>query len=199
MKLPYLIPILLLSACSTPRPSKVTVRPQEPPPAMDDSAVRYSEVLRAYHIGRYADPNHTRLMHESHTVYRVEVNSRWNLHPGANCSSAQDFATTSTNVAFSPPSLNDATLAELNLQKATTAQVMGQAKSLAASLEQLQAVLHQARLGVEETAAVRALVVTLEKRLQAMETEQRRLTQPLTVPQATESDTNSLAMPLLEK
>lgn len=195
MKLLCLIPLLLLGACSTSRPPKLTVRPQEPPPAMDDSAVRYPEVFRAYHIGRYADPNSSLVMHEHHTVYRVEAHSRWNLHPGSDCAVVPELSTISTNPAFSSPPLSDATLAELNLQKSTTAQVMSQAKVLAASLDQLHAVLHQAKLGAEETANVRKLVATLEKRLQAMETEQRRLAQTLAAPPVSESNTNTPASP----
>jgi hypothetical protein len=76
----YLIPLLFLSACSTA--PKLTLRPQQPPPATDNSAVRYPEVLHAYHIGRYADPNDDLIMHEQHVVYRVEENTRWNFHPG---------------------------------------------------------------------------------------------------------------------
>lgn len=195
MKLLCLIPLVLLSACSTSRSPKLTVRSQEPPAAMGDSVVRYPEVFRAYHIGRYSDPNNSLVMHEHHTVYRVEAHSRWNLHPSSDCAAVLELLTTSTNAAFSSPPLSDATLAELNLQKATTAQVMGQAKVLAASLHQLQAVLRQTKLGAEETATVSKLVVTLEKRLQAMEAEQRRLAQTLTIPPTSDSNTNTPANP----
>ena len=138
MKLLCLIPLVFLGACSTSRPPKLTVRPQEPPPAMDAPAVRYPEVFRAYHIGRYAEPNNSGVMHEHHTVYRVEAHSRWNLHPGSDCSVVPELSTTPTYPAFSAPPLSDAILAELNLQKSTTAQVMSQAKVLAASLDQLR-------------------------------------------------------------
>ncbi len=195
MKLLCLIPLVFLGACSTSKPPKLTLHPQEPPPAMDNSAIRYPEVFRAYHVGRYADPNNSLVMNEHHTVYRVEAHSRWNLHPGSDCPVVQELSTTTTNSAFSPPLLSDATLAELNLQKATTAQVMSQAKVLAASLDQLQAVLRQAKLGAEETAALRKLVATLEKRLQTMEVEQGRLAQTLAAPPASESNTNTPTSP----
>ena len=80
MKTYYLIPLMFLSACSTT--PKVTLRPQSPPPATDNSAVRYPEVVRAYHFGRYVDPNDDLVMHEQHVVYRVEENTRWDLRPG---------------------------------------------------------------------------------------------------------------------
>ena len=77
--------------------------------------------------------------------------------------------------------------------------LIGQSKLLASSLDQLQSVLRQAMLGVEETAVVRALIVTMEKRLQAMETEQRRLARTLAAPPTTESETNAPATPVNEK
>jgi hypothetical protein len=80
MKMFYLVPLLFLSACSTA--PKLALRPQQPPPATDNSAVRYPEVIRAYHVGRYADPNDDLVMHEQHVVYRIEENTRWDLHPG---------------------------------------------------------------------------------------------------------------------
>ena len=45
---------MFLTACSTT--PKLALRPQSPPPAADNSAVRYPEVVRAYHVGRYVDP-----------------------------------------------------------------------------------------------------------------------------------------------
>jgi hypothetical protein len=199
MKLSYFIPLLFLSACSTPKRLALTVRPQEPPPVLECEDVRYPEWLRAYHVGRYADPNNARIMHEHHTVYRLEANSRWNLHPGLDCSVNLESSTTPTNAAFSQPALNDAALAELNLQKAATAQVINQAKVLTASLDQLQAAIRQARMGIEETAAARAAVVALERRLQAMEAEQRRLSQSVVMPPVNAGETNLLSSPLTDK
>ena len=79
MKMFYLVPLLFLSACSTT--PKLVLRPQQLP-ATNADGIRYPEVLHAYHIGRYADPNDDALMHEQHVVYRVEENPRWDLHPG---------------------------------------------------------------------------------------------------------------------
>ena len=81
MKTLYFIPLMFLTACSTP--PKLTLRPQSPPPAVDNSTVRYPEVVRAYHVGRYADPNDDLVMHEQHVVYRVEENTRWDLRPAS--------------------------------------------------------------------------------------------------------------------
>jgi len=59
---------------------KLVLQPQPPSPLAADT-VRYPEVVRAYHVGRYADPNDDLVMHEQHVVYRVEENTRWDLHP----------------------------------------------------------------------------------------------------------------------
>ena len=76
MKSFHLIPLLFLSACSTS--PKVTLRPQPSPP-VENATVRYPEVVRAYHFGRYVDPSDDLVMHEQHTVFRVEENTRWSL------------------------------------------------------------------------------------------------------------------------
>jgi hypothetical protein len=55
MKILRFIPLLFLTACSTT--PKLTLRPQQPPPAADNSAVRYPEVVHGYHFARYVDPN----------------------------------------------------------------------------------------------------------------------------------------------
>ena len=127
MKAYYLIPLLFLSACSTT--PKLVLRPQQPP-ATNTAGIRYSEVLHAYHIGRYADPNNDLIMHEQHVVYRVEDNTRWNFHPGAVGASTA----VPRDAAFAPAPLNDAILAEVSSQRLATAQIMMQARSLSAAL-----------------------------------------------------------------
>jgi len=62
--------------------AELTLRQQQPS-TTDAVGVRYPEVLHAYHIGRYADPNDSLVLHEQHVVYRVEENTRWDFHPGS--------------------------------------------------------------------------------------------------------------------
>ncbi len=40
--------------------------------------LRTSEIVKAYPIGRYVDPASGRVMHEKHTIYRVEEDAAWN-------------------------------------------------------------------------------------------------------------------------
>ncbi len=113
MKAYYLIPLLFLSACSTT--PKLVLRPQQPP-ATNADGIRYPEVLHAYHVGRYADPNDDLIMHEQHVVYRVEENTRWDFHPGP--ADGNLPALPSRDAAFAPAPVNDAILAEVNSQAA---------------------------------------------------------------------------------
>ena len=103
MKAYYLIPLLFLSACSTT--PKLVLRPQQPP-ATNADGIRYPEVLHAYHVGRYADPNDDLIMHEQHVVYRVEENTRWDFHPGP--ADGNLPALPSRDAAFAPAPVNDA-------------------------------------------------------------------------------------------
>ncbi len=164
MKSLYLIPLLFLSACSTT--PKLTLRPQPPSPAAD--TVRYPEVVRAYHFGRYVDPHDDLVMHEQHTVFRVEENTRWDLHPatGVNEFTPQPSP---RDAAFSSPPINDAVLAEVNAQKLATAQITMQSRTLSAALAQFQTALSQTKINLQEMAALRATVNDMKHRLDALE------------------------------
>ena len=144
MKILRLIPLMFLTACSTT--PKLTLQPQPPSPLAADT-VRYPEIVRAYHVGRYADPNDDLVMHEEHVVYRVEENTRWDLRPvrAATLGGAVTFPTEPAprDAAFSPVPVNDAVLAEVNAQKLATVQIMVQARTLSLALTQFQTALQQ--------------------------------------------------------
>jgi hypothetical protein len=180
MKVYYLIPLLFLPACSTA--PKLTLRPQQPPAKV--SGVRYPEIIGAYHVGRYADPNDDLIMHERHTVYRVEENSRWDLHPNAGVSST----TIPRDAAFSPAPVNDDILAEVNSQRLATVEIMSQARTLSAALMQFQSALQQTRTNLQQAAALRATVAELKKRLDALESAQA---QSAALPASNLSTTNA--------
>jgi hypothetical protein len=165
MKTLYLIPLLFLSACSTT--PKLTLRPQQPTAANTDG-IRYPEVLHAYHIGRYADPNDDSLMHEQHVVYRVEENTRWNFHPGP--ADGNLPAAPSRDAAFAPTPVNDAILAEVNSQRLATTEIMMQARTLSTALAQFQTALSQTKTNLQETARLRASVNEMKQRLNSLET-----------------------------
>jgi hypothetical protein len=169
----YLIPLLFLSACSTA--PRLTLRPQQPS-ATDADGIRYPEVLHAYHVGRYADPNDDLIMHEQHVVYRVEESTRWNFHSGP---VAGDLpAIPSRDAAFAPTPVNDAILAEVNSQKAATTQIMMQARILSAALAQFQTALQQTKTNLQETVILRASVNNMKQRLDALESAPGQLSPP---------------------
>jgi hypothetical protein len=185
MKIYHLIPLMFLSACSTT--PKLTLRPQSPPPAADNSAVRYPEVVRAYHFGRYVDPNDDLVMHEQHTVYRVEENTRWNLQP-LRAATASPVFSVPHDPAFSPAPVNDAILAEVNAQKLATVQIMMEAKTLAGALARFQVALQQTKTNLQEMAALRATVSGMKRRLDALEAAQEQTPQPLPPPNSTTNE-----------
>ena len=172
MKSLYLIPLLFLSACSTA--PKLVLRPQPSPPINAD-AIRYPEIVRAYHFGRYVDPHDGLVMHEQHTVFRVEENTRWDLQPlrAATIGCAPISVTTTTaphDVAFSPLPVNDAVLAEVNAQRLATAQIIMQSRMLSSVLAQFQTALSQTKTNLQETAILRATVSDIKHRLASLET-----------------------------
>jgi hypothetical protein len=167
MKTYYLIPLLFLSACSTP--PKLALHPQQLPP-MDNAAVRYPEVVRAYHVGRYVDPYDDLVMHEQHAIYRVEENTRWNFHPGL--AEGNLLAPPPRDTAFAPAPVNDAILAEVNSQRLATTEIMMQARTLSVALSQFQSALQQTKTNLQETAILRASVNDMKQRFAALETAQ---------------------------
>jgi hypothetical protein len=185
MKIYYLIPLLFLSACSTT--PKLTLRPQQPA-ATDADGIRYPEVLHAYHVGRYADPNDDLIMHEQHVVYRVEENTRWNFHPGPTDGNLPVLPP--RDAAFAPAPVNDAILAEVNSQRLATAEIMMQARTLSAALAQFQVALQQTKTNLQETALLRMTVNDMQKRLDALATASEQS------PAATLSTTNESSDPL---
>jgi hypothetical protein len=66
MKYLALFALIFVGSCAS-RPQLV-VRPSPPAAVESIEAVRYSEVVRAYHVGRFVDPKHPETMHERHTV-----------------------------------------------------------------------------------------------------------------------------------
>ena len=166
MKPYYIIPLLFLSACASTTP-KLTLSPLSTPLENPDG-IRYPEVLHAYHVGRYADPNDDAIMHEQHVVYRVEENTRWDLRPATVGNNAFTTSSMPRDAAFSPAPVNDAILAEVNSQRLATAQIMMQTRTLSAALAQFQAALSQTKTNFQETARLRVTVNDLQRRLDAL-------------------------------
>lgn len=141
MKFLILLFFLLLPSCASRPVPSTSVLETKPLPEHVSGSLRRPDVVRAYHVGRYVDPNYPGILHEHHPVYRVEVSSRWNLR--SDPSGTESLANTSsyTDAAYSPPPSNDLITAELKRQKDATETVMWEATQLAKSYDELQKVI----------------------------------------------------------
>ena len=171
MKYLALIPLVLVASCASRQ--QVTLRPTPPPGVEPVEAVRYGEVVRTYHLGRYIDPNHPETMHEQHPVYRIEVSARWNLHPGAQ--NTANLLNPPPDAAYTPPLTNDALVAEMNRQQETTARVMLEAAKLAQSYGELQSFLGEMKNVARNNAQLSVRIATNEQRIAAFDRELQKL------------------------
>lgn len=171
MKYLALIPLVFAASCAS-RP-QIVVRPLPQPAVEPVESVRYGEVVRAYHVGRYVDPHHPETMHEQHPVYRVEISARWNLRPGP--LNTANLLNPPPDAAFSPLPTNDALAAEMNRQREATARVMMEAATLAKSYAELQSVLHEMKNVARNNAAMNLRLATNELRVVNFEKELQKL------------------------
>jgi hypothetical protein len=174
MKYLALAPLLLVASCAS-RP-QLAFRPLPPPSIEPVEAVRYGEVVRAYHVGRYVDPNHPETMQEQHPVYRVEVSARWNLHPGS--PSVGKLLNQPPDAAFAPAPTNDVVVAELNHQREVTARVMQESARLVQSCGELQAVVVEMKNVARNNALFGARLATNEQRLEEFRRELQKFSMP---------------------
>jgi hypothetical protein len=161
MKYLALIPLVFVAACAS-RPQLV-VRPVPPTAVEPVESVRYAEVIRAYHIGRFVDPSHPETMHEQHPVYRIETSARWNLHPGP--ASTANLLNPPPDAAFATTPTNDAVIAEMNRQRDATARVMSEAARLAQSYGELQNLFTEMKNVARNNALLGARVANAEQRV----------------------------------
>jgi hypothetical protein len=174
MKYLALIPLMFIVSCAS-RPKPQVVLRSASPPAIDRvEEVRYSEIVRGYHVGRYVDPNHPETLHEQHPVYRIETSGRWNLHPGVQTSVT--LLNLPRDAAFAPPPTNDVVLAEINRQREATERVMSQAVRLARSYDELQKVVGEMKTVARNNATMNARVAESEQRLTELRQELQKLT-----------------------
>ena len=176
------VPLLVIS-CASRSPTPVAVEPLLSVVVSPVESVRHVEVVRAYHLGRYVDPNQPGVMHEQHPVYRVEAESRWNLLPGQDPSGTGTAMNPPMDPAHSPAPSNDQIVAELNRQKAATERVMWEATQLAQSYDQLQKVIGDMTAVAKNHTFMSARFGQTEQRVTRMEQELGRLVSP--VPPAT--------------
>jgi hypothetical protein len=79
-----IILLSLLAGCAIKKETRSARSANVPGTAIgadDVPKVRRPEIVKAYPVGRYIDPNFPDQMHERHTVYRREHAAEWNYRP----------------------------------------------------------------------------------------------------------------------
>jgi hypothetical protein len=79
-----IILLSILAGCAAKNETRAVRRVAVPGTAIgadDARKVRTPEIVKAYPVGRYIDPNFSDQMHERHTVYRREQAAEWNYQP----------------------------------------------------------------------------------------------------------------------
>jgi len=163
MKYLTLIPFVLLASCASCPQPRIGFRPTPPPAVEPVEEVRYADVVRAYHVGRYVDPNHPQTMHEQHPVYRVEASTRWSLHPGA--LTTANWLNPPPDAAFVPSPTNDGIFAEMNRQREATQRILSEAARLAGSYAELQKVVTEMKNAARDQVLIRTRLAEAEQRV----------------------------------
>ena len=185
MKFILLLPLpILLVACATRHAPVVKMSPYAVPgttlPSEGIESVRYAENIKAYPLGRYVDPNNSRIMHEGHSIYRVETTTKWNLHPNAPVSVPLGPVRVRDSAKTTSPVGNEL-VAELNQQKEATKAVMQGGQVVSQKLNEIANKLQQTQQIAEQNAQLKQEVDTSKKRLDALE-EQLRAKQSTATP-----------------
>jgi hypothetical protein len=179
----FFIPLILLPACASKKPVIVQMPSSVPETilATDDmQSVRYGENLKAYSVGRYIDPNDDLVMHEAHTVYRVETTAKWNLHPSGNLPrNAPANIPGGAVVGIIDPAHKDIPVtpeiaAEVERQRAVTQALIAQGQRMNQALNQLSQVLPVTTQVAADDAQLKREVMAAERRLEILEDQFRK-------------------------
>ena len=191
MKIFSLLPILAcLIGCTSHPTGKVTLRPV--PPTVG-SAARYGEVIRPYHVGRYVDPNHPEVMHETHPIYRVEASQRWNFHPGSTSSA---LLNPPQDASYTPAPTHDIVLAELSRQKDATQRVMWEASQLANMYEAMKKTVSDLSEVAKNHVWMQTRLANTEKQLKELSASLEKISRTLDPPPSTQIPSrNPLPLP----
>ena len=194
MKFALLIPISLLLAACAAKPARVMdmgfrAVPGNMLPSQGVASVRYAENLRAYPLGRYVDPGNSRIMHEGHSIYRVETTARWNLHPNEFAPVPRGPIRVRDSARNTLP-VGDELLAEFNQQKEATKAIVQGGQAVSQKLGELAEKVQQTQQMAAQSAQLKQEVDTARRRLDALEEELRRNPPPST-PQRSQPENKS--------
>ena len=185
MKLTLLISMpFVLVACAT-KPARVVdmsarAVPGTTLPSDGIESVRYAENIKTYPLGRYVDPNNSRVMHEGHPIYRVETTAKWNLHPNEPVAMPLGPTIHVRDAARHSAVVGEELVAELNRQKEATKTVIQGGQVVSQKLGELTTALQKTQQIATQNVQLKQEVNTTKQRLDALEEELRK--QPATIP-----------------
>lgn len=195
MKTYFIIVLLVfLTACaSKPKPRVVQMQGAAPGtvlPAQGIESIRYSENLKAYPVGRYVDPNSNLVMHERHTIYRVETTAKWNLRPNGPVTVPLGPPLGVIDPARRDAPVNAEVIAEVNKQKAATQTLLDQGVKFDQTLSQLSGAFQVTKQLGEQNLQLRQELTTTQKRLDALEQELRKQQAEVVLGRSDQNKTN---------
>jgi hypothetical protein len=173
----FVVPLVLLSACASRKPVIVQMPLPMPETMLDDSdreSVRYDENVKAYYIGRYVDPNDGLVMHEAHTVYRVETTAKWNLHPNNPAILPGGPVVGIVDTAYKAGPLTPEVAAEVEKQKAATQALLTQSQRMSFIINQLANVIPATTQVAQENDQLKAEMAATQTRLEILEDQFRQ-------------------------
>jgi hypothetical protein len=134
--------VCILGCCGCAQRSNTAFAPQptagasERAPFCQPHGSWMAPQVRPYTVGRYVDGREGDLLHETHTVYRIEAGAHPNrLLPDALLLGPGSFATNTTSLSL----LRDALTVELHEQRAASQALVSQAQALDQALQHLDA------------------------------------------------------------
>ena len=171
--------VALLGGCAThPKTVLVPPLPRDVPgttlPSEGIESVRYAENVKAYPMIRYLDPAYHGIIHEGHTIYRVETSARWNLRPNQPVAVPLGPSVAIVrNPAAHPGPLPGELTAELSRQKEATRTVIAQGERLSGSIDRLQNALNQTAEMAQTQKNIQADLTRAQGRIEELEKERR--------------------------
>jgi hypothetical protein len=159
-----LIPIIFLSACSSTHQHSALLRAAPVGRRVSSSGLRTEDQLKEYRLGRYVDAHDPLVMHEGHPVYRVEASAHWDLRPNDKSSLPRRGIVQSPSV-----SANDAVVAEVNKQRATTQAFTEQTATLNQRLNDLGEAVAQTKEIAQQNLALKRDVTALREQVDILE------------------------------
>lgn len=186
---PLLFFPMMLAACAGRHPTAMRTGAHDVPGTALQikgiQSVRYAENIKAYPLGRYIDPNNSRIMHEGHSIYRVETTAKWNLHPNEPVPMPRGPFHIRDSARTTAP-VGDELVAQLNQQKEATRAIMQGGEVVSQKLGELSGKLQQTQEIAAQNALLKQEMNTARQRLDALEEQLRA--KPPTAPSKSPSE-----------